>query len=414
MLVYEYMPYKSLDSYIFDQSKRKLLNWNKYFNIIEEIAQGILYLHKYSRFRIIHRDLKAGNILLDKNMNPKISDFGLARIFTTAQSEANTNRIVGTRKQTYSSKVICLNKTDTKKPCWLANRDRPIKNDSGVLLIVGIVLYSGQRNTNVTGILKDNGNFALREATSSGTAVQVCNFKNLEILPFEEMVDYNFTQVSNTDEEYLTFKIVPSGPLFPGLVNETASMSLGYVSMSLGHDGIIVAQKSSGMFLRIYECDGIIEAQTNSGCERWEGPKCRSHGEKFQKKEILYDNSVPHFSDYNESLGFSDCLDICWNNCTCFGTGTPARKTDGPLLVNSDEPGCLFWYGPLKEIENGKDGGTVYHMIIPVPPAGTIINVVNMERPGLFWHGLPGSFSKMDCAGHVLEKCDLTRPAGTA
>ncbi|KAK0603977.1 hypothetical protein LWI29_010823 [Acer saccharum] len=97
MLVYEFMPHNSLDSYIFDQSKRKLFDWNKYFNIIEEIAQGILYLHKYSRLRIIHRDLKADNILLDNNMNPKISDFGMARIFTTAQSEANTNRIVGTR-----------------------------------------------------------------------------------------------------------------------------------------------------------------------------------------------------------------------------------------------------------------------------------------------------------------------------
>ncbi|KAJ0079832.1 hypothetical protein Patl1_22981 [Pistacia atlantica] len=97
ILVYEYMPNKSLDTYIFDESKRKLIDWNKYFNIIEEIAQGLLYLHKYSRLRIIHRDLKASNILLDKNMNPKISDFGMAEVFTTTHSEANTNRVVGTR-----------------------------------------------------------------------------------------------------------------------------------------------------------------------------------------------------------------------------------------------------------------------------------------------------------------------------
>ncbi|XP_051215541.1 putative cysteine-rich receptor-like protein kinase 20 isoform X1 [Lolium perenne] len=96
MLVYEYMPNTSLDFFIFDQERGPLLNWRKRRQIIEGIAQGLLYLHKHSRVRIIHRDMKASNILLDRDLNPKISDFGMARIFGSNMTEANTNRVVGT------------------------------------------------------------------------------------------------------------------------------------------------------------------------------------------------------------------------------------------------------------------------------------------------------------------------------
>lgn len=86
----------NLATFLADAKKGKLLDLSMRLHIINGIARGILYLHQDSRHRIVHRDLKAGNILLDGEMNPKISDFGLARSFVGNETEANTQHVAGT------------------------------------------------------------------------------------------------------------------------------------------------------------------------------------------------------------------------------------------------------------------------------------------------------------------------------
>ncbi|KAL3627578.1 hypothetical protein CASFOL_028941 [Castilleja foliolosa] len=96
LLIYEFVQNASLDKFIFDPVKRSVLDWEKRHKIIRGIARGILYLHEDSQVRIIHRDLKPSNVLLDGTMDPKIADFGMARLFGQDDTQGNTSKIAGT------------------------------------------------------------------------------------------------------------------------------------------------------------------------------------------------------------------------------------------------------------------------------------------------------------------------------
>ncbi|KAL2904446.1 hypothetical protein RDABS01_003156 [Bienertia sinuspersici] len=94
LLVYEYLQNKSLDKVLFGDSNLEL-NWAQRFEVCLGVARGLTYLHQESRLRIVHRDVKSSNILLDSDLNPKISDFGLAKLYDDKKTHMSTG-VAGT------------------------------------------------------------------------------------------------------------------------------------------------------------------------------------------------------------------------------------------------------------------------------------------------------------------------------
>ncbi|KAM0894827.1 hypothetical protein ACQ4PT_024268 [Festuca glaucescens] len=132
LLVYEFVPNGSLDNILFEAEKSTQLDWAKRYQIINGIAQGLEYLHENTELKVVHRDLKAGNILLDMDMNPKISDFGIARIFEQDQTQGVTNRVVGTNGY--------------MAPEYVIRGNYSVKSDSFSFGVLVLEIVTGRKN----------------------------------------------------------------------------------------------------------------------------------------------------------------------------------------------------------------------------------------------------------------------------
>ncbi|KAI4357606.1 hypothetical protein L6164_001544 [Bauhinia variegata] len=132
LLVYEYVANESLDKLLFKSDRKEQLDWKRRFDIITGIARGLLYLHEDSHNCIIHRDIKASNILLDDKWIPKIADFGMARLFPEDQTHVNT-RVAGTNGY--------------MAPEYVMHGHLSIKADVFSFGVLVLELISGQRNS---------------------------------------------------------------------------------------------------------------------------------------------------------------------------------------------------------------------------------------------------------------------------
>ncbi|XP_054823040.1 cysteine-rich receptor-like protein kinase 43 isoform X1 [Prosopis cineraria] len=143
LLVYEYLPHQSLDKIIFKSDRRKELDWQKRFGIITGIARGLLYLHEDSHTCIIHRDIKASNVLLDDKWNPKIADFGMARLYPEDETHVKT-RVAGTNGY--------------MAPEYLMYGHLSTKSDVFSFGVLVLEIISGQRNLSFNNLDMDAQN----------------------------------------------------------------------------------------------------------------------------------------------------------------------------------------------------------------------------------------------------------------
>ncbi|KAJ6752313.1 hypothetical protein OIU85_002716 [Salix viminalis] len=349
--------------------------------------------------------------------------------------------------------------SDTSHPFWLANRDKPIADNSGVLALDGSgnmkLTYSGgdlvdfysspSSTTNLTAVLEDTGNFVLTDANSRSDRILWQSFDDptdtflpgmklginhtsgqtrslmswlSEVVPtpagpFTLEWDPNGKEfvIKRRDVIYWT-----SGPLrnntFENIPPNLGVLDNSFINVSKADDDFIMFTVSANHFApqdqKIFSMwrityDGYIEDpltnqghggisckgnNTNTGCEKWSGPACRSSMNSFELKWGSFDYTISLMDD-TSNLSISDCMDICWKNCSCLGVSTRAN--------NDNNTGCTFSSGNFTPDPDGSairfyvivgqvssvDVGKRNWLLIILAPVGF---VSMMGLAGLLWY----------------------------
>ncbi|XP_020220922.1 L-type lectin-domain containing receptor kinase VII.1 [Cajanus cajan] len=253
LLVYDYMENGSLDKRVFDCDERKMLGYEDRIRIIKDVAFAVLYLHEGWESKVVHRDIKASNVLLDKDMNGRLGDFGLARMHSHGQV-ASTTKLVGTVGY-MAPEVIKTGRASTQTDVYmfgililevLCGR-RPLEEGKPPLVeFIWQLMAQGQLVSALDERLKAKGEFSVQEMERVMHLGLLCAYPEPKARPtirqvvnvlegknegeeseIENMDSYLLQQLKSRDilSEYSQYFSYASHPTFQD-IRHSSSMSL--------------------------------------------------------------------------------------------------------------------------------------------------------------------------------------------
>uniref|UniRef100_A0A803LX36 non-specific serine/threonine protein kinase n=2 Tax=Chenopodium quinoa TaxID=63459 RepID=A0A803LX36_CHEQI len=251
LLVYEYMPNGSLDKFLFVKDDKSKLCWSLRFNIIKGVASALLYLHEEWELVVLHRDVKASNVLLDAEMNARLGDFGLAKLYNHSIGP-QTTRLVGTigyiapevsrtRKPTTSSDVFSFGMFLLEVGCGRKPTGKQDDDDDAKALFLSDWVYECWKRGEILKASdpKMKGDYQEKEMELVLKLGLLCLYPKAEARPkMRQVVEFlnGSETLPDIPSEYSpdindfygddlgTLRLLPSGTSCPGVMSSTNSV----------------------------------------------------------------------------------------------------------------------------------------------------------------------------------------------